>query len=70
MIKLNQYDSFELLVDINPNIQKGMIGVVLEIYDSLDDYEVEFIKSDGTNFDYNGECTFTLNRKDIKPLKL
>ncbi len=61
---IKQYDVFELSKDINPTIIKGMSGVILEIC-GVDSYEVEFVKEDGTNFEYNGQFTFTIDRSFI-----
>jgi hypothetical protein len=65
---MRQYETFELLRDINPMIKKGMIGVILEVY-SFDTYEVEFVKEDGTNLEYQGQFTFTLKQSDIKKVE-
>ncbi|WP_426669533.1 DUF4926 domain-containing protein [Mucilaginibacter sp. McL0603] len=62
---LKQYQTFELIKDLNPVIKKGMLGVILEIYDA-DNYEVEFIKEDGTNYEYEGQGTFTIKSDIIK----
>lgn len=64
MNKIKQYDCFILEKDINPNITKGMEGVVLEIYDN-GFYEVEFLKSDGTNYGFDNEFTFTIDKSFI-----
>lgn len=61
---INQYDVFTLAKDINPLIQKGMNGVVLEIWDN-NSFEVEFVKEDGTNYEYNGQAFFTLDSSFI-----
>ena len=60
MKNLKQYDVFELAKDINPNIKQGMRGVILDIWD-VDAYEVEFVKEDGTNYEYEGQSTFTID---------
>lgn len=62
---LQQYETFELIKDLNPVITKGMRGVILEIYDQ-DTYEVEFVKDDGTNYEYEGQGTFTIKSDVIK----
>ena len=66
---MNQYQCFELKRDINPVIIKGMQGVILEILDH-DTYIVEFVKKDGTNYEYDGTGVFTLKESDMKALDL
>lgn len=63
-MSFKQYQIFVLNRDINPVIVKGMQGVILEVLDS-DTYEVEFVKEDGTNYEYQDLFTFTLNKTDI-----
>lgn len=58
MKSTKQYDIFELAKDLNPVIKRGRLGVILEIWDSKN-YEVEFVKSNGTNYEYGGNSTFT-----------
>ena len=58
---MKQYDTFILKEDLNPEIKAGMTGVILEIY-SQNDIEVEFVKQDGTNYEYNGQPTFTIKK--------
>ena len=65
---MKQYDIFILEKDINPVIKKGMKGVILEIYNEQD-IEVEFVKDDGTNFEYKGSVTFCINTSIIKIIK-
>jgi len=65
MNHLKQYDVFELATDINPVIKKGMKGVILEIL-KPGVFEVEFLKADSTNFEYDGKFTFTLSIQDIQ----
>ena len=60
MKTLKQFDAFELAKDINPNINQGMWGVILDIW-GVDAYEVEFVKEDGTNYEYKGQSTFTID---------
>ena len=62
---LQQYQTFELIKDLNPVITKGMQGVILEIYDE-DTYEVEFVKDDGYNYEYEGQGTFAIKSDMIK----
>ena len=64
-----QYDIFELAKDINPIIKKGMLGVILEIWDSKY-YEVEFVKRDGTNYEYDGNCTFTIDSSFFEDIQI
>lgn len=65
--KIKQYDTFTLGKDVNHAIVKGMAGVVLEIW-SDDSYEVEFVKPDGTNYEFNGQFTFTIDRSYISEI--
>ncbi len=62
---MKQYDTFVLIKDLNPNITKGFEGVILEVYDS-NTIEVEFVKEDGTNHEYNGMYTFQIDRALIE----
>ena len=62
---MKQYDTFILKEDLNPEIKAGMTGVILEIY-SQNDIEVEFVKQDGTNYEYNGQPTFTIKKNIIE----
>jgi hypothetical protein len=64
MRAFDQYDVFELAKDINPAIKKGMKGVILEVWDK-DAYEVEFVKKDGTNYEFGGQSTFTVDASFI-----
>jgi hypothetical protein len=41
-----------------------MQGVILMKY-SEHAFEVEFVKEDGTNYEYNGQSTFTLKADEI-----
>lgn len=54
-----QYQVIKLVKDLNPIIKAGMQGVILEIYDETN-YEVEFVKEDGSNHVYQGKGTFTI----------
>ncbi len=65
MKTLKQYDVFILAKDINSAIISGMQGVILEIWDESA-FEVEFVKDDGTNYQYEGQSTFTIDRSFIK----
>ena len=65
MQNLKQYDIFILAKDINYAITSGMQGVILEIWDE-NAFEVEFVKDDGSNYQYEGQATFTIDRSFIK----
>ena len=62
---MKQYDCFILKTDINPVIRAGMTGVILHIYDQ-NNIEVEFVKKDGTNYEYNNQYTFTIPKSNIE----
>ena len=62
---MKQYDTFILKEDLNPEIKAGITGVILEIC-GKDDIEVEFVKQDGTNYEYNGQPTFTIKKNIIE----
>jgi hypothetical protein len=62
---IKQYQTFELDKDLNPNIKKGVVGVILEILDN-DVFEVEFINYDYSNREYKGQFTFTIDSSYIK----
>jgi hypothetical protein len=64
MQKINQYDVFLLGKDLNPIMTKGMQGVILEIWDD-NNFEIEFPKEDGTNYEFDGMATFTIDRSFI-----
>jgi len=64
---MQQYQVFELIRDINPAITKGMQGVILEVLDTAN-YIVEFVKDDGTNYEYEGEFTFDVKESDIRAI--
>jgi hypothetical protein len=63
-----QYDVFILAKDINPEISKGMTGVLLEIW-GRDSFEVEFVKEDGSNYMYEEQGTFTVDESFIGEIK-
>jgi hypothetical protein len=63
-MSFKQHQIFVLNRDINTVIIKGMKGDILEVLDS-NTYEVEFVKEDGTNYQYQGQFTFTLKKADI-----
>jgi hypothetical protein len=64
MVTVKQYDIFVLERDINPVIRKGMQGVILEIWNN-NSFEIEFVKDDGTNYEFNGQSTFTVDKSFI-----
>lgn len=59
---IEQNQSFELSRDINAEITKGMMGVILEILEPDKKFEVEFPREDGSNY---GDKTFTIDIDDI-----
>ena len=63
-MKIKQYDVFELAKDLNPNITKGMRGVILEIW-TENAFEVEFLNKEGFNYEYDGKYTFTIDKTYI-----
>jgi hypothetical protein len=63
-MSLRQYQSIRVSRDINPVIVKGLQGVILDVLDH-DTYLVEFVKSDGTTYEYDGEAVFELKESDI-----
>lgn len=56
---MKQYDTFILKEEINPVLKKGMQGVILEIFNS-EFIEAEFVKPDGTNWEFENSFTFSL----------
>ena len=64
MDKIKQYDVFILNKDINAVVVKGMEGVILEVWNN-DSYEVEFVKEDGSNYEFEGQSTFTIDSSYI-----
>lgn len=60
-----QYDAVVLLEDLNEVIKAGMMGYILEIWDE-ENVEVEFVKEDGTNYEYEGDFTFAIPIKNLK----
>jgi hypothetical protein len=67
MVEIKQYDVFRLTKDINPKITRGMKGVILEIWPG-NNFEVEFVKEDGTNYEFEGNFTFTIDETFIDKL--
>ena len=64
MQTINQHDVFILVKDLNPVVRKGMEGVILEIW-AENAFEVEFVKNDGTNYEFEGMSTFTIDTSYI-----
>ena len=69
MKPFKQYDIFELAKDLNPVIKKGMIGVILEVWDSKN-FEVEFVKNDGSSYEYEGNGTFTVDSSFFEEMQI
>lgn len=61
---MKEYDIFRLTKDLNPTLPKGSFGTILIKY-SDDEYEVEFVKSDGTNIEHEGQITFCISKDYI-----
>ena len=55
-----EHQTFTLAKDLNPVIKKGMLGVLLVVYNQ-NAFEVEFVKEDGINYEYDGQKTFTID---------
>ena len=64
---INEHDIFILARDLNPILRKGMEGVILIIL-SENAFEVEFVKNDGTNYEFEGNCTFTIDKSFISEI--
>ena len=62
MSLIEKDQSFELSRDINPEITKGMMGVILEVLEPEKSFEVEFPREDGGNY---GDKSFTIGIDDI-----
>ena len=54
-----------MLENLNPVIIKGMTGIILEILDK-DNFEIEFVRKDGSNLEYEGNGTFTVSSEMIR----
>jgi len=65
---INQYDIIVLKEDINPNIRKGMTGVILEKI-TEEDFEIEVLDEKGFNIGYMDHYTFTIRKKQITKKK-
>lgn len=68
MSMIKQYDTVELLEDLNPSLKKGMRGVILEKYTD-EDFAVEFLDKDGVNIQDGMQFTFTVNIKQLKKVE-
>lgn len=64
MTSIKQFDAFVLCKDLNPEITKGMKGVILDIL-GRDSFIVEFPTSDGNNYGYQDDYTFTVDSSYI-----
>ena len=62
---MKEYDVFRLTKDLNPTLPKGSVGTILIKY-SDDEYEVEFVNSDGTNIEHEGQSTFCISKDYIE----
>ena len=60
----HQYQVIKLRRDLNPVLKQNMEGVILEVYND-ETFEVEFLDKHGFNYEYNGQCTFTVSKNDI-----
>ena len=67
MAKFEQYDVFRLSKDLNPVMKKGMIGAILEVYDDTH-FEVEFSKPDGTDYEFEGNFTFSIDESYMEKI--
>ena len=63
--EIKEYSVFILKKDLNSVIKAGMKGTVLLVYDG-NNFEVEFVKNDGTNYEFNDHATFTIQREYIE----
>ena len=57
---MKEYDVFILKEDLNPLLPKGSKGVILMTFPD-NEFEVEFVKEDATNVEYEGRDTFTVS---------
>jgi hypothetical protein len=64
MATVKQYDVFKLAKDLNPLITTGMEGVILEVWND-NSFEIELVNDDGTNYEYNGAATFTIDKSFV-----
>jgi len=57
------FQEFDSIVAVRnlENVPKGTKGVILLVFESLQDYEVEFLDEDGTTINF-----LTVNENDIK----
>jgi hypothetical protein len=59
---IEEDQSFELTRDINTEITKGMMGIIVKILEPDKSFEAEFPREDGGNY---GDRTFTIGIGDI-----
>ena len=59
---IEEDQSFELTRDINTEITKGMMGIIVKILEPDKSFEVEFPREDGGKY---GDKTFTIGIEDI-----
>jgi len=64
-VKHREHAVFRLTKDLNSLILKGSQGVVVYVY-SQNEFEVEFVNSDGTNIQYEGQSTFKVNSENMQ----
>lgn len=57
---MKEYDIFILKENLNPLLPKGSKGVILMTYPN-NFFEVEFVKKDASNVEYDGRSTFTVS---------
>jgi hypothetical protein len=62
---IEQYQIFELARDLNPVIVNGMLGTILQILRPDEVFEVEFVKDEVSNYEFDGQFTFTISIDDI-----
>lgn len=60
----NQFGTFELLIDLNQILKKRMIALILNIYGNGESFEVEFVRLNGTNFEYENSNILSKQRND------
>lgn len=60
MEQLMQYDTVEVIKDINPSIKAGMVGLVMDVYGS--DAEVMFTSDTGMTYSFEGETSFLISQ--------
>lgn len=63
---IKQYDTVKLNIDLNEVIRKDMEAVILEIYENGRAFEIECVKKDGTNYNFEGQSTFSVIAPNIR----